>query len=68
MRRKPRVDRFREEKRQTVQGGIKSEDVLETCRRHGIAPNLFYWCSDPRNRAMYSCPPGHRLAVAILVP
>jgi transposase-like protein len=25
-----------------VQEGIKSGNVSETCRRHGIAPNLFY--------------------------
>jgi transposase-like protein len=46
MGRKPRVDRSPEEKWQIVQEGIKSGNVSETCRRHGIAPNLFYrWLS-----------------------
>jgi transposase-like protein len=29
-----------------VQKGIKSGNVSETCRRHGIAPNLFYRWKD----------------------
>jgi transposase-like protein len=41
MGRKPRVDRSPEEKWQIVQEGIKSGNVSETCRRHGI-------CSAPR--------------------
>ena len=49
MGRKPRVDRSPEEKWQIVQEGIKSGNVSETCRRHGIAPNLFYrWKDDLR--------------------
>jgi transposase-like protein len=40
MGRKPRVDRSPEEKWQIVQEGLKSGNVPETCRRHGIAPNL----------------------------
>ena len=46
MGRKPRVDRSPEEKWQIVQEGIKSGNVSETCRRHSIAPNLFYRCED----------------------
>jgi len=42
MGRKPRVDRSPEEKWQIVQEGIKSGNVSETCRRHGIAPNLVW--------------------------
>jgi transposase-like protein len=42
MSRKPRVDRSPEEKRQIVQEGIKSRNVSEKCRRHGVAPNLLY--------------------------
>jgi transposase-like protein len=41
MGRRPRVDRTPEEKRQIVQDGIKSGNVLETCRRHRISPSLF---------------------------
>lgn len=46
MGRKPRVDRTPEEKWQIVQEGIKSGNVAETCRRHAIAPNLFYRWKD----------------------
>jgi transposase-like protein len=46
MGRKPRVDRSPEEKRQIVQEGIKSGSVSEPCRRHGIAPSIFYRWKD----------------------
>jgi len=46
MGRKPRVDRSPEEKWQIVQEGLKSGNVSETFRRHGIAPNLFYRWKD----------------------
>jgi transposase-like protein len=46
MSRKPRVDRSPEEKWQIVLEGIKSGNVSETCRRHSIAPNLFYRWKD----------------------
>ena len=49
MGRKPRVDRSPEEKWQIVQEGIKSGNISETCRRHGIAANLFYR-STPTNK------------------
>ena len=39
MGRRPRVDRTPEEKWQIVQEGIKSGNVSETCRRHGISPS-----------------------------
>ena len=42
MGRRPRVDRSPEEKWQIVQEGIKSGNVSETCRRHGISPSLLY--------------------------
>jgi|SRR5580658_3500151 transposase-like protein len=41
MGRRPRVDRTPEENWQIVQEGIKSGNVSETCRRHGISPSLF---------------------------
>jgi transposase-like protein len=50
MGRKPRVDRSPEEKWQIVQEGIKSGNVSETCRRHGIAANLFYRGKDEGKR------------------
>jgi transposase len=46
MGRKPRVERTPEEKWQIVQEGIKSGNVAETCRRHGIAPSLLYRWKD----------------------
>jgi transposase-like protein len=46
MGRKPFVDRSPEEKWWIVQGGIKSGNVSKTCRRHRIAPNLFYRWKD----------------------
>jgi hypothetical protein len=42
MSRKSPVDRSPEEKWQIIQEGMKSGNVSETCRRHGIAANLFY--------------------------
>ena len=46
MGRKPRVERTPEEKWKIVQEGIKSGNVSETCRRHGIAPSLLYRWKD----------------------
>jgi len=46
MSRKPRVERTPEEKWQIVQEGIKSGNVSETCRRHGLAPSLLYRWKD----------------------
>ena len=42
MGRRPRVDRTAEEKWQIVQEGIKSGNLSETCRWHGISPSLLY--------------------------
>jgi transposase-like protein len=41
MGRRPRVDRTPEQRSQIVQEGIKSGNVSETCRGHGISPSLF---------------------------
>ena len=46
MGRNPRVDRSPGEKWQIVPEGTKSGNVPETCRRHGIAANLFYRLKD----------------------
>jgi transposase-like protein len=63
MGRKPRVDRSPEEKWQIVQEGVKSGNVSETCRRHGIAPYLFYrWKDEAEQRA--AAAPGGRSAAA----
>ena len=46
MSKKPRVTRSPEEKWQILQEGLKSGNISETCRRHGIAANLFYRWKD----------------------
>jgi transposase-like protein len=38
---RPREDQTPEETWQILQEGIKSGNVSETCRRHGISPSLF---------------------------
>jgi transposase len=42
MGRKPRVDRTPEQKWEIVQEVIKSGNISEACRRHGVSPALFY--------------------------
>ena len=46
MRRKPHVQRTPEEKWEIVQEGIKNGNVADTCRRYGVAPNLYYRWKD----------------------
>src|ERR1700730_6564820 len=43
---KPRVTLKPEEKCQILQEGLKSGNISETCRHHGIAANLFYRWKD----------------------
>ena len=50
MGRKPRVDRTPEEKWQIVQEGLRSGNVSETCRRHGMAPRCSIGGGMKRNR------------------
>ena len=64
MSRKPRVDRSPEEKWQIVQEGIKSGNVSETCRRHGIAPNLFYRWRDEAEQGAKAALGGRSAAAA----
>src|SRR5437667_10976256 len=64
MGRKPRVDRSPEEKWQVVQVGIKSGNVSETCRRHGIAPNLFYRWKDEAEQGAKAALGGRSAAAA----
>jgi transposase-like protein len=61
------MDRSPEEKWQIAQEGIKSGNVSETCRRHGIAPNLFYLWKDEAEQGAGAalggekrCPGGNR--------
>ncbi len=46
MTRKARVQRTPEEKWEIVLEGLRSGIVAETCRRYGIAPNLYYRWKD----------------------
>ena len=64
MGRKPRVDRSPEEKWQIVQEGLKSGNVSETCRRHGIAPNLFYRWKDEAEQGAKAALGGRSAAAA----
>jgi transposase-like protein len=42
MGRKEQVKRSAEQKWEILQEGLKSGNVAETCRKHGVAPNLWY--------------------------
>jgi transposase-like protein len=42
MGRKEQVKRSAEEKWEILQEGLKSGNIAETCRKHGVAPNLWY--------------------------
>src|SRR5258707_14840856 len=64
MGRKPRVDRSPEDKWQIVQECIKSGNVSETCRRHGIAPNLFYRWKDEAEQGAKAALGGRSAAAA----
>jgi transposase len=64
MGRKPRVDRSPEEKWQIVQEGIKGGNVSETCRRHSIAPNLFYRWRDEAEQGAKAALGGRSAAMA----
>ena len=45
------MQRTPEEKWVIVQEGIKSGNVAETCRRYGVAPNLYYrWKDEAEQR------------------
>jgi transposase-like protein len=63
MGRKPRIARSPEEKSQIVQEDIKSGNVSETCRRYGIAANLFYRWKDEAEQGA-KAPLGGRSAAA----
>ena len=64
MSRKLRVDRTAEEKWQILQEGLKSGNVSETCRRHGIAPTLFYRWKDEAEQGAKAALGGRSAAAA----
>ena len=61
---KPQVKRSPEEKWEIVQEGIKSGNVSETCRSHGIAPNLFYRWKDEAEQGAKAALGGRSAAAA----
>ena len=61
MGRKPRVDRSPEKKWQIVQEGITGGNVSKMCRRHGIAPNLFYPWKDEAEQGFAEPEKDHRI-------
>src|SRR6476620_5731347 len=64
MGRKPRVDRTPQEKWQIVQEGVKSGNVSETCRRHGIAQTLYYRWKDEAEQGAKAALGGRSAAAA----
>jgi transposase-like protein len=46
MPRKPAIQRSAEEKYQIVLEGLKTGNIAETCRKHGIVPMQFYRWKD----------------------
>src|SRR5438445_12989174 len=64
MGKKARVDRPPREKWQIVQEGIKSGNISETCRRHGIAPNVFYRWKDEAEQGAKAALGGRSAAAA----
>ena len=64
MSKKPRVTRSAEEKWQILQEGLKSGNISETCRRHGIAANLFYRWKDEAEQGAKAALGGRSAAAA----
>src|ERR1700737_1405872 len=64
MGRKPRVDRTPEERWKIVQEGMKSGNVSETCRRHGIAQTLYYRWKDEAEQGAKAALGGKSAAAA----
>jgi transposase len=64
MGRRTRVDRTPEEKWQIVQEGIKSGNVSETCRQHGISPSLLYRWKDEAEQGAKAALGGKSAAAA----
>jgi transposase-like protein len=64
MGRKPRVDRTPEQKWEIVQEVIKSGNISEACRRHGISPTLFYRWRDEAEQGAKAALGGRSAAAA----
>ena len=64
MGRKAQVKRGAEEKWEIVQEGLRSGNISETCRKHGIAANLWYrWKDEAEQGAKAAFAPILHLAV-----
>src|SRR3972149_4401415 len=64
MSRKPRVQRTPEEKWEVVLEGLRSGNIAETCRRYGIAPNLYYRWKDEAQQGATAALGGKSAAAA----
>ena len=64
MSRKPKVKRSPEEKWEIVQEGMRSGNIAETCRRYGIAPNLYYRWKDEAEQGAKAALGGRSAAAA----
>jgi len=64
MSRKPRVERTPEEKWEIVLEGLRSGNIAETCRRYGIAPNLYYRWKDEAEQGARAALGGKSAAAA----
>ena len=64
MGRKPRIDRTPEAKWEIVQEVIKSGNISEACRRHGVSPALFYRWRDEAEQGAKAALGGRSAAAA----
>ena len=62
MGRKAQVKRSAEEKWEIVQEGLRSGNISETCRKHGIAANLWYRWKDEAEQGAKAALGGRRAA------
>ena len=64
MGRKAQVKRSAEEKWEIVQEGLRSGNISETCRKHGIAANLWYRWKDEAEQGAKAALGGSSAAAA----
>ena len=64
MGRRPKVQRSAEEKFAVVMEALKSGNVAETCRKHEIAPTLFYRWKDEMEKGALAALGGRSAASA----
>jgi transposase len=64
MGRRAQVKRSAEEKWEILQEGLMSGNVAETCRKHGVAPNLWYRWKDEAEQGAKAALGGRSAAAA----